>query len=260
MDLFGSCHAKRMSGTFIIGAEHIQQRQGELNAMSLLHDRRFRIAALSMTALIIAIIAAEILMANTPPPLVSDISAVVCVAIAAYLYAWAWRRMSRQEVSRKVWGLVTLGVLFWALAELTWAFYELVLKIEIPYPSVADLFWLAGYVPVYAALLIRYRSFKSSASARQKWLIALFIVLYTALLSFYVVLPILAAFDTSRLAEGLTNIAYPLVDWGLCILTLVIIFSLESGRFSAVWRLFGGGTLLMATADLIYFYATWNEI
>ncbi len=231
-----------------------------MNATGLLHNRRFNLAVLLVATLLAIILTMDVLTAKASTPYVSDISAVVCASIAAILYVWAWRRMGKEDVTKRVWGLVALGIVLWTVAETVWGFYELVLQQEIPYPSVADLFWLAGYAPFYLALLMRYRSFQSAPSTMQRWVVLLFILLYTGLLIVYVALPILDTFDTTRLAEGLINIAYPLADWGLLILTLVIIFSLEHGRFATVWRLFGAGILLTATADLIFFYATWNEI
>lgn len=242
--------------------ERARNHQGEtdVSGQSLLQNRRFVMAVILMAALLAAIIVSEIWTANTPIPVASDMAAVLCAGIAAILYVWAWSKMASQDVAKRVWGLLALGIVLWTLAEAMWAFYEMVLQLEIPYPSVADLFWLAGYVPFYLALFLRYRSLQAVASPRQRWIVWLFVVLYTGLLTAYVILPVLEEFDASRLAEGLTNIAYPLADWGLCVLTLVIIFSLERGRFATVWRLFGAGMLLVATADLVYFYASWNGL
>ncbi len=233
-----------------------------METTGLLHHRRFIQTAILMAVLLILIFATEILTSGLPdaPIVTSDIAAVACALAASFLFIRAWKAMSEEEVSKRVWGLVTLGIVLWTLAEAIWGFYELVLKLEIPYPSIADIAWLLGYVPLYMALLLRYRSFESSASALQKRLVLAFIVLYSAALVYYVAIPIVQGFDPSLLSESLTNVAYPLADWGLCVLTLTIIFSLERGRFATVWHLFGLGILLSATADLAYFYADWNDL
>ncbi len=233
-----------------------------MRVQGLLQNRRFVLAIILMLVFLLAILISEIATAGRPETtkVISDIGAIACALIAVVLYVWAWTTMSASKVSRQVWGLVTLGLLLWATAEAIWAFYELVLNIETPYPSVADLFWLVGYIPLYLALLIRYRSFQAIPSTtRQRWIVLVFIALYSSLLILYVIKPILESFDPTRLLESLVNIAYPLADWGLLILALVIIFSLEAGRFSMVWRLFGAGLILTTTADIFFFYATWNE-
>src|SRR5690242_7536564 len=128
-----------------------------MSAQGLLHDRRFMRAAIIMAALLVVIWGSEIVTARLSysTQTVSDIAAVLCATTAAFLLVQAWRKMNDQEVSKKVWGLVALGIVLWALAEAMWAYYELVLRVEMPYPSIADLLWFAGYVPLYAALVLR---------------------------------------------------------------------------------------------------------
>lgn len=40
---------------------------------------------------------------------------------------------------------LALGFLFWALGEASYSIYALFLGVAIPYPSLADVFWLTGY-------------------------------------------------------------------------------------------------------------------
>ena len=39
----------------------------------------------------------------------------------------------------------TVGAFLWLCAEASWAYYREGLGVEVPYPSIADLFWLIGY-------------------------------------------------------------------------------------------------------------------
>src|SRR5688572_31766206 len=41
--------------------------------------------------------------------------------------------------------LLTLGLIFWFIANIIWAYYEVVLDIVSPVPSLADLFLLSAY-------------------------------------------------------------------------------------------------------------------
>lgn len=233
-----------------------------MQAKGLLGNRRFMTALLLAAVIVLVPLVGEISVAQQPEALryISDVAAVLCPLIAAVLLVRAWGGMSETETSKRVWGLIALGLVLWTIAEALWGFYELALNIEVPYPSIADIFWLAGYVPIYMALVIRYRALQAKASLRRRLSILLFIIVYSGLLVYYVAVPIFTAFDPTKVLESLTNIAYPLVDWGVCILTLLIIFSLENGRFAAVWQLFGAGLLLTAIADSLFFYASWNEI
>ena len=41
---------------------------------------------------------------------------------------------------------LVIAMILWACAESIWAYFELALGIETPYPSIADFFWLLGYI------------------------------------------------------------------------------------------------------------------
>ena len=64
-----------------------------------------------------------------------------------------WRQMKAGAQSQYIWGGLLIGWIFWMVAELLWAFY--LLKGQDPYPSLADLFFLLGYVPMSIGFLIR---------------------------------------------------------------------------------------------------------
>ena len=54
--------------------------------------------------------------------------------------------------------LVFVGVTLWFLGEFSYTYYQIVLDTDAPYPSVGEIFYLAGYVPL---ILFTYRSFKT---------------------------------------------------------------------------------------------------
>lgn len=233
-----------------------------MKAQDLLENRRFLAAAIGMLALVILATVAKILAAGQPQlyTLIGDLTSVICGLIASVLYVRIWLATSDKDGSRKIWGQVAIGIILWTLAEAIWGFYEVVLGEEVPYPSVADLFWLAGYVPIYRALYNRYRMFQAAPTRRQERLISVFAVLFSIVVFIYVLYPIAVGFDTQRIGESLLNMIYPLADLLLLILTLAIVFSVEEGRFALPWRIFGLGLVLVAVADLMFSYSTWNEI
>ena len=66
-----------------------------------------------------------------------------------------------------VWLGYTLGMLLWFLGESTWAVYALWYNIPNPFPSLADVFWLAGYVPLLCAMVIQAWPFREFFSSRK---------------------------------------------------------------------------------------------
>jgi hypothetical protein len=61
-----------------------------------------------------------------------------------------------KEVQRFM--LLFAGVALWFLGEFTYSYYQIVLNIDVPYPDVGEIFYLAGYGPV---ILFAYKSFKT---------------------------------------------------------------------------------------------------
>jgi hypothetical protein len=182
------------------------------------------------------------------------------VVVATIFFIALWVSTSREDISKKIWGQIVAGMVAWTVAETIWAYYEVVLGQEVPYPSMADAFWFFGYFVFYVALLNQYRLFQTSPSRRQKTTTILLVIVFSAIVGILVMKPIVESFDAEKLLESLFNIAYPLSDLVLLVLTLAIIFSLEQGRFVFTWHLLGVGLLLMAAGDLIFSYASWNEI
>jgi glucose uptake protein GlcU len=53
---------------------------------------------------------------------------------------------------------LTLGLVFWLIANMIWAYYEIVLDIVSPVPSLADLFLLSAYGFLIYRLTVIYRN------------------------------------------------------------------------------------------------------
>jgi len=86
------------------------------------------------------------IFSNAFPPFIAG-ATVITASFALRRY---WGGLSSKLT--QVWVCFAIGIFFWFLGELTWAIYSLILNIAIPYPSIADAFWLTGYVPLILAL------------------------------------------------------------------------------------------------------------
>jgi hypothetical protein len=120
------------------------------------------------------------------------------------------------------WLLVGVGLALSSMAESVWAVYELVLGIESPYPSVADLLWLLSYPVQFAAImgLLAFRGRDRLATVASS-LDALLFGLAAAALSWqFIVLPSLDA-EAGWMANTV-NVFYPAGD----VLLLVGLLSL----------------------------------
>ena len=52
-------------------------------------------------------------------------------------------KLGKKE-SRKLMPLA-FGIIAWFIAQIIWTYYQIVIRIEIPYPSVADITWFIGF-------------------------------------------------------------------------------------------------------------------
>jgi hypothetical protein len=87
-------------------------------------------------------------------------------ATSAAIYAYnKKRRYGKAESESFLWLSIGLGM--WAAAELSWAFYEVVLGIIGPPLSVADIFWTLGYIPFAYAIYLVLKSTKWGNQSRK---------------------------------------------------------------------------------------------
>jgi hypothetical protein len=149
--------------------------------------------------------------------------------------------------------LITLGFLLWTIAEAVFFGYEL-MGIE-PFPSIADGFYIAGYVPFAIALILNIRTVKMKFKPLTLaiWIVAS-VAIFLALL-FVEFIPFLM--------EGITldslSLIYPLEDFILLVLVLVIVLKFRSGEIAKPWGLLVAGFILDAIGDTWYTYISWYE-
>jgi diguanylate cyclase (GGDEF)-like protein len=150
---------------------------------------------------------------------------------------------------RAAWLVMGAGLMAWAAGEITWAVL-VANDPNPPYPSIADVLYLAFYPASYVALLLLARS-RTDSFRTSLWLdggiAALTVAALIATLAFE---PIVDATGGTT-AQIAVNLAYPVGD--LILLSLVVtVFGLNAWRPDPVWLLIGGGLALTAVADGLY--------
>jgi diguanylate cyclase len=153
---------------------------------------------------------------------------------------------------RLAWSMIGVGALAWGVGDVFWwaAYSE---SAEVPYPSIADGFYLAFYPFVYVGvvLLVRARVRRFQAS---QWLDGLAAALVVGAIGVAILLPpILASSEGSTVAVIVTNLAYPLGD--LVILGLVTALAgLMGWRPGWAVGLLAAGCLMFGLADSVYLF------
>ena len=103
----------------------------------------------------------------------------------------------------------TLGMASWTLAEVTWGIYYFVLRIPVPYPSVADWFYIGAYVPLSLALLTYFFAFRAGMTRRK---LAISVVAIASLAALVLALSLPRNLrKTQPLVTTFTDLIYPLL-------------------------------------------------
>lgn len=182
-------------------------------------------------------------------------SAVLLAALAASV-AFAWR--ARQSSYPGAWWLLSAAALVFAGAEAYWFVLEVVLRDRVAAVSWADAGYYAGYVVLFAALLIL---FPSRSGIRDRWRRLLDIALLSsALLVLVWMLALFGAAEQGGLSAGekLLIVAYPALDLATGATVLVLARELTGIDRQRILML-GGGLLAWAVADVLYAREALNE-
>jgi hypothetical protein len=179
--------------------------------------------------------------------MVDDLGTLVA-AVAATLAA-AWRARRVQGRARASWTLMAAAFAAAGLGEGIWAWYELVLRQETPFPSVADVAYLTFPLLALVALLLRPSTVLAGQGRLRAVLDGLLVAGSLFSISWVTALgPTFAAGGTSTLSLTL-SFAYPLSDLVL-LTTLLVVLTQTPGRLGLV--LLAGGLALQALSDSGY--------
>ncbi|MFI5407266.1 MAG: hypothetical protein ACHQ1D_12250, partial [Nitrososphaerales archaeon] len=75
------------------------------------------------------------------------INVTAAIALCAAIIV-LFRQIRVHSQYSKTFGFLVVGLGLWFTAEIIWTYYQLGLGVETPFPSLADVFWLAGYAPL----------------------------------------------------------------------------------------------------------------
>ncbi len=160
-------------------------------------------------------------------------------------------RALRRREDRWVWVLMTVGLLAWTGGDLVWTVW-LDYVANPPFPSLADVLYLAMYPAIYASVMLLLRSRLRHVAAAQ-WFDGAVVALTLAAIGSALILPTVLATNKGRFIEDIVNLAYPVGDFTL-LAFVVVAFALYGWRPGLVWLLLGAGIAVSAAADLIYVY------
>jgi diguanylate cyclase (GGDEF)-like protein/PAS domain S-box-containing protein len=184
----------------------------------------------------------------------SDIgTAVAALAAARACWVAAAKTVGRL---RLVWTLVGLSAFCWGSGQVIWSWYELIQRTEVPFPSAADIGFLAA-VPFAVAGMLMFPRGGWSAAGRIRALVDGVIIALAALMTSWVfVLRTVFAAGGGPL-EHTISLAYPVGDVLVVTIVLYVILLRQRHRDALVLpMLIGTAFVAMAFSDSVFAYLT----
>ncbi len=189
---------------------------------------------------------------------VTHVSWAICAWLAAI---WALRasRMFEPGVSaRHVWVLFGAGITALAISEVLWIAYHISGQ-PIPYPSLVDILWGIGFLPILASLVLHYRSLHVQLSRRHQLLV---LVAYLGLLFLAGLVfmgYVLSSPSHVAVVQLLVGAYYLIGSLGVAFLATLSLLYLEGGLVARPWIYMVLSILAFAIAGLAFSFGTWTN-
>ncbi len=121
-----------------------------------------------------------------------------------------------------------LAIFLWFLGEASWTIFEVVMNTPIPYPSFADVFYLAGYLPLVAGTFRLVWGFKDQIN-RQRVLISTFLgIIVVGITGVFLFGPLLT--ESTNLLALIFDFAYPILDVIVLLMCLFLVLNNPFGK------------------------------
>jgi len=164
--------------------------------------------------------------------------------------------------------ILMMGMISWFAAESIWNYYVYALGVEIPFPSVADILYLAGY-PLVAYYLYRISSSVKAENEERKFIgTALAITVIAFIVNLFLLKIAESSIGFSQVSENevmtlILSLTYPILDAILIVPAIVILFTsirLNKGLKSTSALLLASGMICMVIADTGFGYTAVEEL
>ena len=148
-----------------------------------------------------------------------------------------------------------LGIFLWFSGEIIYSYYQSVLRIDIPYPSYADSFYLLGYIFVgyYLYSSFYYWNKKNKLSKGSVFIITIF----SALLIHFLVQTSIVNYS-NNVSATLVDIGYHISDGIILIPALVILWNLRYKKIFYIHRSLISLSIILDIFANVGFFSTFN--
>jgi hypothetical protein len=181
--------------------------------------------------------------------------APICALVALATALWARLGFNQSESSPEIWSRIVIGLIFWTVAEGIWYYYSLQGWEKGLGVSIADAFWLLGYIPFIEALALRYQDYRTRPGRSRALASILFILALLVPITYILLFPTLVRLQNwAQILDLLAKTTYALANLAILPFALLVLLSLGRGRLFKVWGLISIAFILRS---VIYFLLTF---
>ncbi|MEM3770152.1 MAG: hypothetical protein QXG76_03070 [Candidatus Bathyarchaeia archaeon] len=189
---------------------------------------------------------------NAFPPIIAG----AAVVVSGFSLERYWRKAKGQFSI--IWLYFTCGLFLWFIGEAVWTGYTLILGVELPYPSIADVFWISGYIPFFIALYLYVKLFGGTLTKKMLASSMVITAALTILFTSVLLTPVLTA-EENPIAVVM-DFAYPILDLLLFSVALLGLIIFRNGKLGRSWLLINIAILMNTCADMLFSWTTAQKI
>lgn len=187
-----------------------------------------------------------------------DWATVGAAVLAAVLFGLGARK-SRARI-RIGWLLIGLGIGCWAVGEIGWAWFDI--YGQKPFPSLLDVMYLAGYVPLAAGAVLIASPDRSLARTRTALDGTALVLSLTAFVWHLVLRPTYTDSESTLVAKAIGG-TYPVLDLVVLFVLLIAVVRYSNRSGATMVRLLSLGIALNVASDIAFAFVSlhsWDTV
>lgn len=217
------------------------------------------VAAVTVQLLVMAGIGGEFVSTA-----VSDFGGILIIGTAAGVIIRTALRFGKGEPLRRQWLAIGIGVLFYTLGDVVWTYIELIQRVEVPYPGLPDIMYVALYGFLGYGIVSAAYAYRGLVKIKMPLMISVSVAVVTGAVLYMVLIRDIIADSSVVLLEKLLDLYYPIADLALllgpAIFIVLVVAQLGRGSLAAPWRFVMAGMAILAVADTVYQWLEWQGL
>ena len=156
--------------------------------------------------------------------LVLNINSFVAASLAIFVII---KEKNKSNLKANI--FLVVGLVLWFIANIVWAYYEVILHLMSPVPSLADVLLLSAYSILIVRLLIEYKSLKKKPTKKFTGVVAIIIAAFLVYI-FSLTLDISVLSTARGQLMFAVTVIYPIFNSVLAFMAIIILYGLRKEK------------------------------